>query len=177
MTGGGGNPFVGTRKHGQEIVSSRRLLVGLRRDSPRLEVKRSRIDAVSEACWLRPIFKTVAEMRVALLAEDLGSRCEQTGVHFRFDVLFVDWLVEARPTGSRVKLRARVKKRSSAADALVNAGVFVIPILAAPRGLSRFLTSHHVLLVCETAPPFRVLLVDRRLTVVNRRWHAKGTPR
>ena len=72
-----------------------------------LKSQRRGIDTETQTRRLRSVFKHVAQMGAAMFAMNLGAPSEPAVVRFGFDVRFVGWLPETRPTRPRIKLRVR----------------------------------------------------------------------
>jgi len=68
------------------------------------EAQGCRVHAVAEAGRPRPIVEDVTEVGVARPAGDCGALYAEGTVGCFDDVLFCDWLPEARPAGAGVEL-------------------------------------------------------------------------
>jgi hypothetical protein len=87
-----------------------------------------------------------------------GSRSQPAIVGVQGDIIGVDRLPEARPAGAGVELRAGIEQRLTAADALVGAGRFSVPIRSGEGPFGAFLPRDLILLRRQYLPPLRVSL-------------------
>jgi hypothetical protein len=102
----------------------------------------------------------VAEVGTAVSAADFRTEHTVAGIHYFFDFLPVQGLVEAGPAGAGVKFGAGIKQGFSAADATVDTGRFAIPVLAGEWGFGASLAGDIVLLRSEALFPFPFILLD-----------------
>src|SRR6267143_1216183 len=70
-------------------------------------------------------------MRVAACAACLGPNHAVAGILVLHDVFFVRGSVEAWPAAARIKFCCGIEQRRSAADAVIRARTFRLPILSA----------------------------------------------
>src|SRR5271166_5650470 len=91
-------------------------------------------------------------------AMDLGARHPEASVVLGADVLLAGRLPEAGPARSGVELGVRVKEQGTAAGALVDPSVLVIPVFPGKGWFGSLLAGHVVLLGSERPPPFFVAL-------------------
>src|SRR6185295_12310920 len=82
-----------------------------------VEAQRATVDAVALSGRARPIVEDVTEVRVAVLADDLGAAHEEASVFAQLDVLEVHRLGEAGPAGAGVELGVGGEQLRAAADA------------------------------------------------------------
>src|ERR1700752_1947073 len=138
--------------------SSRNFIRGGRREAAvpllRREVYRGRVDAETLAGRLRAVVEHVAQVRAAVVAAHLDAHHAMALVDDTLDHFAVDRLEVARPAAPGVELRVRLEQRSSAADAVVLAGVPVIPVLAAEGPFGGGMARHFELHGVELGPPF-----------------------
>ena len=85
------------------------------------------IDAVAEAGWCGTVVEDVAEMGFALAALDFGASHEEAIIGLGLDVVLVYGCCEAWPPSSRIKLSLRTEHVVAATDALIDAGLMVVP--------------------------------------------------
>ena len=93
------------------------------------------VQAVAETCGRWAVLEDMAQVTAATGAEDLGADHAVGGISQFGDVLLGEGLVEARPTGSGMKLGARREEREVAAGAKVDAGLVIIEQVAAEGDL------------------------------------------
>ena len=74
-----------------------------------LEIQRTRIYTIALSRRLRPVFKDVAKMCIAILADNLSAEHPVTRIIRRADAISRFWLVKARPSRTLIELGARVK--------------------------------------------------------------------
>src|ERR1700682_5992479 len=84
-------------------------------------------------------------MGVATCAACLGPNHAVTGILMLHDFFFVRGSVEAWPAGARIKLCRGIEQRRSAADAVIRARIFRLPILSAEGRLGASLPRDAVL--------------------------------
>src|SRR5689334_4696523 len=89
------------------------------------ERERRGVEAVAAAGRRWPIGEDVAEVPVAATAPDLDTLHPVRAVAQVGDVLGIERLVEGRPAGPRLELRARPKQRQPAEPAAVNTRLLV----------------------------------------------------
>src|SRR5690242_4543582 len=85
------------------------------------EFQGAAVDAVALAARAGAVVEDVAEVGVAVLADDLGAPHEEAVVGPQLDVLEVRRLGEAGPPGAGVELRIGGEELGSATDAAVHA--------------------------------------------------------
>ena len=110
------------------------------------------IDAVSETSFLRAVIKHVTKMGGTSGTEDLSHWHHLRPVHLPGDVVLslvvVVWLVcviEAWPSGARVKLVFAGEQIHVAADAGVHPSLLVLVVLPGPGLLSGVSSGHLIL--------------------------------
>src|SRR5450759_47672 len=99
-------------------------------------------------------------MRIALRTARLGASHAIAGVGVLTDVVAVGGGIEARPSGSRIKLGFRTKKQIAAADAVVRPVVVLVPVLAGEGALGAAGAGHLILLGSKLLPPLGLGLRD-----------------
>src|SRR4051812_40634455 len=110
-----------------------------------LEFQRRRVDAVPLPRRSRSVREHVAEMRIALCAQDLGSPHPMRRVGLRPNIVLVGWHPETRPSRPRLVLLRRAEKLRSAAYAMVPSVLVIIPVPAAERPLGSLAARNGVL--------------------------------
>src|SRR5262245_57819173 len=115
--------------------SAASVVAPLLRVGPRLEVERRGVDAVAQPGRPWAVGEEVAKVGAAVRAHDLGSRHAQREVALLGYAALLDDVVERRPAGARIELRARVEQRLVAHHAAVGALGVVIPVDATERPL------------------------------------------
>src|SRR5215207_6244709 len=94
------------------------------------------VDAVALAALVgRTVVEDVAEVGVAVLADDLGAAHEEAVVRPQLDVLEVGRLGEAGPAGAGVELGVGGEQLGAAADAAVHALRLLVPVGTGERPL------------------------------------------
>src|SRR5476649_609979 len=111
----------------------------------RIESQRRRIDAVAQAGRRWPVFKHVAQVRVALAAQRFHAFHEQAGIGLGADVFLGGRRPETRPAGAGLELFLRPEQRIAAADAAVHARLMVVPITSRERPLRALLAGYREL--------------------------------
>src|SRR5262245_61582234 len=96
----------------------------------------------------------MSEMSAALAADNFGSTHSVAAVFLCFDIFFVDWLVKARPSGSRLVFCGRVEQFITAGYAFVYARFFCFVVFASKGTLRAFHSADLVLLGRELFFPF-----------------------
>src|SRR5258707_7964450 len=86
------------------------------------------------------------QMRVAAGAACLGPNHAVAGILVFHDIFFVCGSVEAWPAGARINLCCGIEQRRSAADAVIPARIFRLPILSGEGRLGASLPRDAVLL-------------------------------
>ena len=125
-----------------------------------LEDQGGGIQAVAKAGGLRAVLENVAEMAVAQCAKDLGA------VHAVAQVLMVEDVLsghrgeEAGPACARVKFCLRREEGETAADAVVNPGLFGVVKRAAKGRFGALAPGDLVFARGQEAAPFSVGLDD-----------------
>src|SRR5438552_17276341 len=92
-------------------------------------------------------------MRVAACAACLSPNHAIAGILVLHHVFFVRGSVEAWPAGARIKLCGGLEQRRPAADAVIGARIFRLPILSAEGRLGASLARDAVLLRSQFLPP------------------------
>src|SRR3954454_175105 len=128
----------------------------------RLERQGAAVDAVALPVLARAVVEDVAQMGVAVPADDLGPPHEATVVGSQLDVLEIGGLGEARPAGARVELGVGGEQLGAAADAAVHARGLLVDIGAGEGALGAGLAGHLVLLGRELVAPLLLALLDLR---------------
>src|SRR5882672_8173166 len=64
------------------------------------EIQRCGVDAIAKTGRPRPVRENVAEMRITAAAEHFLSRHPMACVPIHFNLRFIDWRPEARPSGT-----------------------------------------------------------------------------
>src|SRR5262245_42107055 len=100
------------------------------------------------------------EVRAAAGAVHLRADHVQASVGLRLDRVLGEGSRVARPAASTVVLGGGIEERGAAADAVVRAGVVVIPVTAAERSLGSFLARNAVLLRRKLRAPLGLRLPD-----------------
>jgi hypothetical protein len=100
------------------------------------------VDAVAEAGWCGAVVEDVAEMGFALAALDFGASHEEAVVGLGLDVVLAYGCDEAWPPSSRIKLSLRTEQVVAATDALVDAGLMLVPVRARVGSLGSLLPSN-----------------------------------
>src|SRR2546423_4323731 len=126
----------------------------------RLELDRSRVDAVTEPGGVRAVVEDVAQVAAALRARDLRSDHEVAAVGVLLDRGGRGRGVEARPAAVSVELGVRDEQLGAAAGAPVQPGRSRVPVLARERPLGALLPQNLVLLRGPLPPPLRFRLPD-----------------
>ena len=109
------------------------------------EAQRRAVDAVALTGGCRAVVEDVAEVAVAVLAADFGAARHQLSVDVLADVLLVDRLGEARPSGAAVVLVRGAEEWLAAHHVDVDAVFLVVPELVAERRLGAFFLGDRVL--------------------------------
>ena len=130
-------------------ASSRRLAA--------VQLQRAAVDAVALAALVRrAVVEDVAEVGVAVLADDLGAAHEEAVVGAQLDVLEVGRLGEAGPAGAGVELGVGGEELGAAADAAVHAGGLLVDVGAGEGALGAGLAGDLVLLRRQLLAPLLV---------------------
>jgi hypothetical protein len=119
----------------------------------RLEFERTGIHAIPQPGRRRAVVEHVAQVTAAAAAQHFRALHEQTAVLTELDVLGDRGLVEARPAGAGVKLRARVEQLGATARAVVGAVIFGVDILAGERRFGSLPAQHVVLIGRQSLAP------------------------
>src|SRR3954453_18582275 len=93
-----------------------------------LEIQRGRIHAVSQARGCRTVLKHMPQVRVAFRAADFRPYHAVLRIPVLDYSTFGSRLIETWPARAGIKLRLRVKERSSAADAVIDTRLLVVPV-------------------------------------------------
>src|SRR4051794_20927119 len=125
-----------------------------------LELQRSRIDAVAQACRPRTVGEDMAEMAAAFGAEHLGAEHAVADVPLLVDMAIDRGLGEARPAAAGIELGVGLEQRVAAAGAEIGAGAVVVLILTGEGTLGRLLAQHRVLHRRQLAAPLLFALDD-----------------
>ena len=124
---------------------------------PKLE--RGRVDAVAETGGFGAILEDMPEVCIATGAMDFRATHEE-GVVLGAAHMIGKGCVKAWPTRARLKLGVRVKEIKVAGDAVVDAFLMVVVILAAEGGFCTMLAGDTVLLRSELLLPLSIRLRD-----------------
>src|SRR5439155_5592661 len=111
----------------------------------RVELDRRRVDAVAQACWLRPVVEDVPQVPATARARDLGPDHEMRVVRRLLDRRALGRGVKARPAAVGVELGLGLEQPRAAAGAQVNARRLGVPVLAREGPFGALLTQHVVL--------------------------------
>src|ERR1700689_5413849 len=111
------------------------------------------IDAIALSCGVRAVREDVAGVRVAAAANDFLARHPVAHVPLNLYFFLIDWSIEARPSGTGMKLCFRAEERLPAADADIRAWLFGAFIFSGTRRLRAFLASHMILLRSQDLAP------------------------
>src|SRR5712671_6490838 len=102
----------------------------------------------------------MAQVRVALGAEDLGTAHEHAVVVFGGDVFLRGRGREAGPAGAGIELFVAAEERGTAADAAVDALLVVVPVLPGEGALGALLARDGELFGCQILLPLGIALDD-----------------
>src|SRR5947209_5020694 len=105
----------------------------------RLELQRSRIDAVAQARRSGAVRENVAQMAAAFGAEHLGADHAVADVPLFVDMAVDGGLGEARPAAAGIELGIGLEQHVAAAGAHISAGAVVVLIFAGEGTLGRLL--------------------------------------
>src|SRR5262249_58018744 len=114
------------------------------------------------------IAKNMAEVRVATVARDGGTRHAEACIADFFHVLFSYRLRETWPTGARIKLGCGVEQRGITANATVETFVVQVPVLPRKRHLGAVMAGGIKQLGRKVVPAFAIAL--------HHPWHNKRHP-
>src|SRR5690348_8456833 len=121
------------------------------------------VDAVALAAFVGgAVVEDVAEVGVAVLADDLGAAHEEAVVRPQFDVLEVGRLGEAGPAGAGVELGVRGEELGAAADTSVHPVGLLVPVGAGEGALGPGVAGHLVLLGRQLLAPLLLGFLDLR---------------
>src|SRR6185295_13562626 len=120
----------------------------------------SRIHTVAESCWFGAVVEHVPKVRFASRAHYLDTAHTIAGISFGFYVFLCDRLIETRPPGSRLELCAGNKQIVSAAHALVDTLLVILPVLTGESAFGSFLAGDFILLLRELRLPFVFCLIN-----------------
>src|SRR5437899_3054581 len=155
----------------------------------RHERERGGVEAVAAAGRRRSIGEDVTEVPVAATAPDLDALHPVRAVVQGGEVLRIERLVERRPAGPGLELRARPEQRQAAEPAGVHAGLFVVQQAAAKWRLGAVIEQHAALLGGEVprealalrrrqrtqvVPRLRARPHRRHYMILPRRWRSYG---
>src|ERR1043165_2094264 len=93
-------------------------------------------------------------MRVATSAFHRRAPHSKRGVVDLLHVLFGNWLIEAGPARTRLKLCVGVEQRRAAANAAIDTLLMVVPVFAGESPLRAFFARHVVSPRRKLLPPF-----------------------
>src|SRR5205807_7587959 len=130
--------------------------------------QRRGVDAVAKARRRRPVGEDVAEVGIAARAAHFGAHHAVGAVGDLLDRSAFDRLPERRPARPGLELLAAREQRRVADDAVVRAGLMVVPEASAEGALGRLLAGDRVLLGCE--PLAQLGVVDGDLLHTDRLW-------
>src|SRR4029453_17074627 len=102
----------------------------------------------------------MAEMRVAHIAQDLGTYHAMTRIAFLAHIRRIDRLEVPGPAATGLELGVRRKQRSAACHATVDAVLIVVPVASGKRALGRLLARDGVFHRRQLCAPLRVGLGD-----------------
>jgi hypothetical protein len=118
----------------------------------------------------------MAEVSVAMAAEDFGPAHEQALVGACLDRVIRGRLMEAGPAGARVEFRVGLEQGLRAADAAVGALGLGLAVMAAESALGARLSRHLERLVVELATPVRIRFLQLLDDFSNGRFQPKPMP-
>lgn len=110
-----------------------------------LKVQAHTVDTVAFTGLRRPIVKDVPKVRAAARTDDLGALHAERAVAMCFDGAG-KCLIERRPAGAGVELRARIEQGIPACSAFICTVGLLVYVLSRKRRLCPLLTQDSVLL-------------------------------
>src|SRR6266540_2203489 len=126
----------------------------------RIERQRERVDAVALTGRRGTVGEHVPEVTTAAATDDLRTAHAVRVVRAQLDRVRNRGLGEARPSGARLELRARVEELRATGGAPVRAVLVAVPELAAERALGAGAPEHLELLGRQRPTPLVLGLVD-----------------
>src|SRR5215212_462383 len=110
------------------------------------KAQRGRVDAVTHsACLNRAIGEDVPQVAVAVGRTHFGPNHPVARIAALDNVLGIDRLDKARPSGAAFKLVERGKKRLPRHDIYIESGFLIVPVLIREGPLGSVLLSHSIL--------------------------------
>lgn len=96
-------------------------------------MQRGGVDAITLACWWRPVGKNVTEVGITVAAEQFYPAHAVTVVSPLHDIGFLELRMKTRPPATGIEFALGTEQRMSATDTVVNTVLPVPFILAAER--------------------------------------------
>jgi len=115
----------------------------------RNQFQRCRIDAISQACRLRPIGEHMAEVGITAGTADFDTQHTVAAVFAAGNPLFGRRVPITGPARAGIELGFGTEQRRITADTMIDAGCLCIPVLARERRFSAMLAADGILFIIQ----------------------------